>query len=397
MTILVVNAGSSSLKFALYDRAADHRSLRGEIAPLGDSTPALLCLEDCPKAEHSEVRVGALDDAAAGVEWLAHNLEALSGGGVTAVGHRVVHGGSDFAAATPIDEQVLAKLHKLDPHAPLHNPSSRRAILAASRLFPGAMQVAVFDTAFHQSMPAVARHYALPTELARDFDIRRFGFHGISHQYLARRTAEILARPAADLRLITLHLGNGASAAAIRGGHSIDTSMGFTPLEGLVMGTRCGDLDPAVPLFLHTQGGLPVDAIDDLLNRRSGLRGLAGTHDMREVERRRQHGDEAAALAFELFCYRARKYLGSFLAVLGGADAIVFSGGIGQHSAAVRRAICDDLSGLGIVLDVNKNETAEPDALVHADESAVAIALLATDEEQEIARQVSTLLPLEPS
>jgi len=392
MAILAVNAGSSSLKFALFSSENRDCMVRGEIAPVGQERIATATLRRPASLEPTKIEVGPLPDLGSAVDWLASWLRTGVDQPVTAVGHRIVHGGVHFTEATLLDEGTLDALAKLDSLAPLHNPACRQAVLTLQCDLPDAVHVGVFDTAFHRNMPEQARQYALPATLQRDHGIQRFGFHGISHSNLASRAAGMLDRPLETLCLITIHLGNGASVAAIRDGRSVDTSMGFTPLEGLVMGTRAGDLDASIPLFLHERLGLSATAIDTLLNRESGLLALGGSADMREIEARRGAGDAAATLAFDMFCYRVRKYLGAYLAVLEGADAVVFSGGIGQHSAAVREAICGNLSSLGVTLDAAKNTGASADCFIHDERSPTAIAVLATDEEREIARQTAAVL-----
>jgi acetate kinase len=254
--------------------------------------------------------------------------------------------------------------------------------------FPDTPQVAVFDTAFHQTMPPRAYRYALPAELAHDLRIRRYGFHGTSHAYVSRKAAEHLGRPPAELNLISLHLGNGASVAAVQGGRCIDTSMGLTPLEGLVMGTRSGDLDPAVVFYLHREAGLSVDDIDDLLNKRSGMLGLAGANDMREVARLVAEGDEAATEALDVYCYRIRKYVGAYAAALGRLDALVFTAGVGENNDAVRAGVCQDLEGLGVTLDARRNKGRSGKArTISTDASKVAVLVVPTNEELEIAEQ----------
>lgn len=392
MAILALNAGSSSLKFAVFDCEGQACGVRGQLAPVGQARVATATLRRRASQEPEQFDIGRLPDVGSAVDWLASWLQAGVDQPIAAVGHRIVHGGARFTQATRLDGSALEALAELDSLAPLHNPACRQAVLTLRNDIPDAIHIGVFDTAFHRNMPELARQYALPAALRRDYGIQRFGFHGISHGYLASQAADMLGRPLESLRLITLHLGNGASVAAIRDGRSIDTSMGFTPLEGLVMGTRAGDLDASIPLFLHNKAGMTTTAIEAMLNRESGLLALAGSADMREIEARRGAGDQAATLAFDMFCYRARKYLGAYLAVLEGADAIVFSGGIGQHSAAVREAICGDLSRLGVGLNSAKNNAAGTDCFVHDEHSATAIAVLATDEEREIARQTAALL-----
>jgi acetate kinase len=304
------------------------------------------------------------------------------------VGHRVVHGGDRFARPTLVDDAVLDRIRALVPLAPLHNPANIAGIEAAWARYPDTPQVAVFDTAFHQTMPPRAWRYALPRELAERLHIRRYGFHGTSHAHVARRAAEHLGRPLAELDLVTLHLGNGCSAAAVAGGRSVDTSMGLTPLGGLVMGTRSGDLDPGVVAHLHREGGLDLDAIDTLLNRQSGLKGLAGANDLREVHAKADAGDAHAAEALEVFCYRVRCTVGAYVAALGGLDALVFTAGIGENDADVRARVCGGLGAFGVRLDERRNAARSREArTVSADGSAVAVLVVPTNEELEIAEQ----------
>lgn len=309
------------------------------------------------------------------------------------VGHRVVHGGEAFQAPTRITTQVVARIRSLIPLAPLHNPANLTGIEVAMRRFPRIPHVAVFDTAFHQSMPPEAYRYALPEAWYRDHQVRRYGFHGTSHAWVTRRAAELLGRPLDQLNLITLHLGNGASAAAIGGGRSLDTSMGLTPLEGLMMGTRSGDIDPAIPNFVGNTLGLSNEAVDRALNRDSGLKGICGVNDMREVLARAGSGDPNARLARDMYCYRAKKYIGAYCAVLGRVDALVFTAGIGEHSPDIRAGICAGLEGMGIRLDEERNGQRLEDArAIHRDDSRVAVLVIPTDEELEIARQTRAVI-----
>jgi len=288
-----------------------------------------------------------------------------------------------------LDQATIAALEKLDTLAPLHNAASLAGVRAARALLPDVPQFAAFDTAFHRGLPDHAQYYALPLTLQREWGIRRYGFHGLSHGYVAAEAARWLGRPQAELKLITLHLGNGASACAIRGGRSIDTSMGFTPLEGLVMGTRCGDLDPALPAYLAATLGLDDAQLRQLLQEQSGLLGLGGDADMREIERRRELGDEAARLAFDVFCYRVRKYVGGYYAALGGLDALVFTAGIGERSVAVREAVCTDMEALGIGVDRARNAAAGQGVVeIGRGDLPVRVLIVPTNEELEIARLV---------
>jgi acetate kinase len=334
------------------------------------------------------VESGEIADHGAALDRVLGVLERT--GGLTdapvAVGHRVVHGGARFSGPTVVDDGVLDEIRDLVPLAPLHNPANIAGIEVARARYPGTPQVAVFDTAFHASMPPRAWRYALPRELADRLRIRRYGFHGTSHGYVARQAAAHLGRALDALDLVTLHLGNGCSAAAVAGGRCVDTSMGLTPLGGLVMGTRSGDLDPGVVAHLHREGGLDLDAIDALLNKQSGLKGLAGSNDLREVHAKADAGDADAAEALEVFCYRIRCTVGAYTAALGGADAIVFTAGIGENDADVRARVCTGLPGVELSAERNaaRSRTART---VSADGSAVAVLVVPTNEELEIAEQ----------
>jgi len=366
----VLNCGSSSLKYRLYDgiRTVD----RGLVERIG------------------EPGGGAPDHASA----LRDVLGRADLTDLTVVGHRVVHGGTEFTGPTIVDDDVVGAIEALIPLAPLHNPANLTGIAVARRMLPQVPQVAVFDTAFHTTLPPAAATYALDTEVAGRLRVRRYGFHGTSHAYVARRTAELLGRPPDRLDLITLHLGNGASACAVSGGRSVATSMGLSPLAGLVMGTRSGDLDPAVVFHLHRVGGLSVREIDELLNHRSGLRGLTGDNDMRAVLRRRAAGDPAAGLAFDVYCRRVTEYVGAYLAVLGRLDAITFTGGVGEHASEVRAAALAGLAGLGIVVDPARNERDAP--VISPPTAPVAVCVVPTDEEREIADQALAMLSGHP-
>ncbi len=322
MTLLVLNAGSSSLKYKLFDR----ETLEVRVAGIVE-----------------EIAEGGYPDAIAQMEAALRAQGVMSLSEVAAIGHRVVHGGERFVASTVIDAEVEAAIEALIPLAPLHNPANLEGIRTARRRAPEVVQVAVFDTAFHQSLPEAAYRYALPTALYTEMGIRRYGFHGTSHAYVARQAAVRLGQPLSETNLITLHLGNGASACAIRDGRSVETSMGMTPLEGLVMGTRPGDVDPGVLLYLAREQGYTFEQIDRILNRESGLESLCGDHDLRRIHTRIAEGDTETALALEIFVHRVRKYVGAYVAVLGRVDALVFTGGIGENDAMVREMILKDL------------------------------------------------------
>jgi acetate kinase len=385
--VLVVNTGSSSIKYQLFEMAGQKVLASGLVERIGEAGARLthragdaepLVVED-RVADHSE----GFERVFGAFETGGEPIGELAG-----IGHRVVHGGDRLTAPTLIDDAAIAAIAGQVPLAPLHNPSNLLGIRIAMASFPQTPQVAVFDTAFHQTMPPRAWRYALPADLAAELRIRRYGFHGTSHAYVSRKAAEHLGRPAAEVNLVTLHLGNGASAAAVQGGRCIDTSMGLTPLEGLVMGTRSGDLDPAVVFYLHREAGLSVDDIDDLLNKRSGMLGLAGANDMREVARLVGEGDQAAAEALDVYCYRIRKYVGAYVAALGRLDALVFTAGIGENNDAVRAGVCQGLEGLGIALDPRRNRarSGRP-RTISADDAAVPVLVVPTNEELEIAEQ----------
>ena len=374
-TVFVLNAGSSSIKYTVLDLDAGAKG--GGV--LADGIVDRIGVPGS----------GVPDHAAA----LTTVLGEIDGTAIDAVGHRVVHGGERFTDATVIDDDVEAAIQELIELAPLHNPAGLAGIRAARTALPDVPHVAVFDTAFHATMPPEAATYAIDAALAERHGIRRYGFHGTSYQYVSRVAAELLGRPLAELRMIVLHLGNGASAAAIRGGRSIDTSMGLTPLEGLVMGTRSGDLDPAILFRLHRVAGLSVDELDDLLNRRSGMLGLSGHADMREVCDAAEAGDPAATLALEVYLHRIRHYIGAYAAVLGELDALVFTAGVGENSDVVRAGAVRGLEFLGITVDPDANaiRSDTPRSISPAG-SPVAVLVVPTDEELEIAEQTARLV-----
>lgn len=390
--VLVINSGSSSLKFQVVDMATGARPASGLVERIGETGPRAGRIEYVSDREGAHSRERAFKDHGEALEAVSAELAkdglGLDSPQLAAVGHRVVHGGTRFTEPTLVDDAVLDGLRDLVPLAPLHNPANIAGIETARRLRPDLPQVAVFDTAFHATMPESAWRYAIDKETADRNRVRRYGFHGTSHQYVSRRTAELLGRAPESVNVITLHLGNGASAAAVAGGVCVDTSMGLTPLEGLVMGTRSGDLDPAVLLHLHREAGLGVDELDELLNRRSGMLGLCGENDMREVGHRMGEGDGAAQLAFQVYAHRLKKYIGAYLAVLGRVDAIAFTAGVGENSAAVRAAAVAGLAPLGVELDPVLNAARGHGArIVSTEGSRTAVAVVPTDEEFEIARQ----------
>ncbi|MFC5907664.1 acetate kinase [Streptacidiphilus monticola] len=392
--VLVLNSGSSSVKFQLIDMADGSRPAVGIVERIGESTGRI---EYRPQHGGTRSTERPFPDHSAALEAVSAELAAdglgLDSPELAAIGHRVVHGGTTFTAPTVITDKMVEELRELVPLAPLHNPANITGIEVARRLRPDLPQVAVFDTAFHATMPEYAARYAIDRETADRFSVRRYGFHGTSHQYVSRRTAQLLGRAPESVNVIVLHLGNGASASAVAGGVCVDTSMGLTPLEGLVMGTRSGDLDPAILLHLHRVAGMSVDEIDVLLNRRSGLLGLCGDNDMREIARRMGEGDAAAQLAFDVYVHRLKKYVGAYLAVLGRVDAIAFTAGVGENSAAVREAAMSGLENLGIEVDSVRNAVrGSSPRLISTEDSRVAIAVVPTDEELEIAGQTFNLV-----
>jgi acetate kinase len=386
--VLVINSGSSSLKYSLVDGEDGTSVGSGLVERIGE--PVGLVHHRGPDGRLDDERpVSTHEDALRlALELFATHGPSLDDAGLEAVGHRVVHGGDRFSAPTLVDDELVRIVEDLAPLAPLHNPANVEGIEVARRLFPGVPHVAVFDTAFHQTLPPHAYTYAVPRTWLSEHRVRRYGFHGTSVAFVSSAAAELLGRPVEECRLIVLHLGNGASATAVDRGRSVETSMGFTPLEGLVMGTRSGDLDPAILLHLQRELGWTVDEVDRKLNRESGVKGLVGHNDFREVTRLRDEGDEDAALAFEAYCHRLRKYVGAYYAVLGQVDAIVFTAGVGQHAWQVRSRTLTGLERLGVVLDEARNREPVTDAVdVAAEGSEVAVLVVPTDEEWEIARQ----------
>jgi len=387
MKILVLNSGSSSIKCqyfvdqqsiasALVERIGEEESysevkyeeqIFSSTDPVSDHHQALNILFSMLKESNAISSIDELD----------------------AVGHRVVHGGSDFSQPTVITKEVVETIRSLIPLAPLHNPANLKGIEVISKIAPNLVQVAVFDTAFHQTMPEYAALYPIPYELYQSSGIRRYGFHGTSHAYVAKKAAEMMDEDLNTLNLITLHLGNGASATAIKAGKSIDTSMGLTPLEGLMMGTRCGDIDPAIIPFLSHNHDMNIDDIDKMLNKESGLKGICGTNDMREVVMQAEQDDTLSSLALEMYIHRIKKYIGAYSAILGRVDAIIFTGGIGEHAVKVREMVCDGLEeSIGLKLNTVKNEiTSTENRSIHKLESKIRLFIIPTNEELEIVLQ----------
>lgn len=411
MNVLVLNAGSSSLKFQLIatdrehiQKETDERICRGEVERIGGE--AIVTMETEKSARQKFT--ASLADLSAALEylirWIASEQSGISqvqsAADIHAVGHRVVHGGERFTQSAIITEEVLHGIEDCIDLAPLHNPNNVKCIQVARHIFgPKVPQVAVFDTAFHHSLPEKAYLYALPYHLYRRHHIRRYGFHGTSHRYVAYRYRVIRNLTREQTHVITLHLGNGCSAAAIRAGYPVDTSMGMTPLEGLVMGTRSGDIDPAIVNLIATKEGLSPNEVEMLLNTQSGLLGISGlTNDMRVLQQElKEHDDRRVRLAIEVFSYRARKYIGAFLACMDGADAVVFTGGIGENSADMRGRICSGMEWAGLKVDKSRNEQAVgKEAQISTDDSTLKAYVIPTDEELLIARDTVRCIAGEP-
>ncbi len=384
--VLVLNAGSSSLKYQLIDPATAQALAAGVVERIGEgqgsvshTTAGETTTREQPIPDHGvalKLALGLFDEVG----------PRLTDADIRAVGHRVVHGGAVFTAPTVITDDVVRAIEELSTLAPLHNPPAVRGIEVARALLP-VPHVAVFDTAFFAALPPAAATYAIDRDVAQAHGVRRYGFHGTSHEYVSGQVAQVLGRPVAEVNSIVLHLGNGASASAVRGGVPVETSMGLTPLEGLVMGTRSGDIDPAVVFHLARVAGLSVDHIDDLLNKRSGIKGLAGVNDMRELRALIDAGDADAQLAFEVYVHRLRKYIGAYYAVLGRVDAIAFTAGIGENDAQLRAAVIDGLDGLGITVDPAANaERGRFARSVSPASSPVQVLVIPTMEELAIAQ-----------
>ncbi|MGW4196571.1 acetate kinase [Streptomyces sp. NPDC005004] len=393
--VLVLNSGSSSLKYQLLDMRDSSRLAGGLVERIGEQTSRLVhTLAATGESREQNGPIADHDTALKAVaEELARDGLGLDSTALAAIGHRVVHGGMFFTEPTVIDDSVLTEIERLIPVAPLHNPANLTGIRTAQALRPDLPQVAVFDTAFHTTMPESAARYAIDPKIADRHRIRRYGFHGTSHAFVSRETARLLGKDPSEVNVIVLHLGNGASASAVERGRCVETSMGLTPLEGLVMGTRSGDLDPAVIFHLARVGGMSMDEIDTLLNKRSGLFGLCGDNDMREIRRRIEEGDEEASLAFGIYIHRIKKYIGAYYAVLGQVDAVAFTAGVGENAAAVRSAAVAGLEGLGLAVDEELNAVRSDGARLISPASArVAVAVVPTDEELEIATQTYALV-----
>jgi len=391
--VLVINSGSSSIKYQLFEMSDKTVLARGLLEQIGEPVSCLRHQSHSARGDEAKItRTLPVDNHQQGLQLIG---DALSESGAIrdsselfGIGHRVVHGGETFREPALIDEKVISAIRALSPLAPLHNPANLMGIQVALQFAPNVPQIAVFDTAFHQSVPPQAFHYALPHDLYDNHKVRRYGFHGTSHGYVAKQAALYLKQALDTLNLITLHLGNGASVTAIEKGKSVDTSMGMTPLEGLIMGTRSGDIDPAIIFYLVRKTGLSNDEMESLLNKHSGLKGICGVNDMREITRLADEGNEQARLAIAMYCYRIKKYIGAYHAVLGDVDALVFTGGIGENAADIRARSCEGLSRMGIEVDEIKNNLkASSVREIQRNTGSVRILVIPTDEELEIAEQ----------
>ncbi|MDO5063333.1 MAG: acetate kinase [Peptostreptococcaceae bacterium] len=395
MKVLVINCGSSSLKYQLINMADESVLAIGLVERIGidgvlkHEIPGMdKVVIETPMPDHKV----ALENVMAALMHSEHGA-IKSMDEISAVGHRVVHAGEKFASSVVITDEVIKALEETIELAPLHNPPNLIGIRACQELLPNVPMVSVFDTAFHQTMPQSSYIYALPYEYYKDYGVRRYGFHGTSHKYVSHKAAELLGKDIKDLKIITCHLGNGASVAAVQNGKVVDTSMGFTPLEGLIMGTRCGDMDPAIVTFLMGKLNVNAAQVNDIINKKSGVLGISGvSSDFRDIEKAAEQGNERAALALETYYKRVKKYIGAYMAEMGGVDVIVFTAGLGENSIEARQEICSGLEGLGIVIDKERNNVRGKDTLVSADSSKVAVFCIPTNEELMIARDTKELV-----
>ncbi|CAB1080607.1 Acetate kinase (EC [Olavius algarvensis Delta 1 endosymbiont] len=393
MKVLVINSGSSSIKYQLFDMLNKSVLAAGLVEQIGEAASRLTHKSSDEHGQTADiVKSQVVENHRAGFQLIGAAMNESGAmrdsGELFGIGHRVVHGGEKFREPALIDREVIETIRRLIPLAPLHNPANLQGIEVALAAAPQVPQVAVFDTAFHQSLPPRAYHYAIPQNLYEDHQVRRYGFHGTSHAYVAKLAARHLDRPLEALNLITLHLGNGASAAAIEKGRSIDTSMGMTPLEGLIMGTRSGDIDPAIIFYLAGQAGCAADEVESILNKQSGLKGICGVNDMREINELAGNGEKPAKLAIDMYCYRIKKYIGAYFAALGRVDALVFTGGIGENAAGIRALCCEGLQRLAIEVDENKNDRRTNEIFeIQSSGTPLKILVIPTNEELEIAEQ----------
>ncbi|WP_042271807.1 acetate/propionate family kinase [[Clostridium] dakarense] len=397
MKVLVLNCGSSSLKYQLIDMSNEEVLCIGLVERIGiegsilkqekDGVEGKLVIEQPMKNHQDAIKLvleGVVDAKFGGVKEISE---------VEAVGHRVVHGGEKFAGSVKITDEVMAALEECIELAPLHNPANIMGIKACEEILPGVPMVGVFDTAFHQTMPKKSYLYGLPHELYTKYGVRRYGFHGTSHKYVSQRAAAMLGKNIEDVKIITCHLGNGASIAAVDGGKCVDTSMGFTPLEGLIMGTRCGDIDAAILPFLMEKEGLDAKGLSDLMNKKSGVYGMTGiSSDFRDIEGAAEKGDEKAQVALDAYVQKVKKYIGSYAAEMNGADAVVFTAGVGENGIEIREAIASNMEFLGMKLDAEANKVRGKERVISTEDSKVKILLIPTNEELMIARDTVALV-----
>ena len=397
MKVLVLNCGSSSLKYQLIDMSNEEVLCIGLVERIGiegsilkqekDGVEGKLVVEQPMKNHQDAIKLvleGVVDPKFGGVKDISE---------VEAVGHRVVHGGEKFASSVKINDEVMKALEECVELAPLHNPANIMGIEACEAILPGVPMVGVFDTAFHQTMPKKSYLYGLPHELYTKYGVRRYGFHGTSHKYVSQRAAEMLGKNVEDLKIITCHLGNGASVAAVDGGKCVDTSMGFTPLEGLIMGTRCGDIDAAILPFLMRKENLNADQLDAIMNKQSGVYGMTGiSSDFRDIEGAAEKGDEKAQVALDAYVQKVKKYIGSYAAEMNGVDAVVFTAGVGENGIEIRESIASNMEFLGMKLDKEANKVRGKERVISTEDSAVKILLVPTNEELMIARDTLTLV-----
>ena len=396
MKILVINCGSSSLKYQFIDIETETVLAKGLVERIGIDGR----LKHTPAGKEAVVKEESIPDHNKAVSMVIEALTDAEHGVISdmkeidAVGHRIVHGGEKFAQSVVINDEVIAAIEECCDLAPLHNPANLIGIAACQKLMPGTPQVAVFDTSFHQTMPEKAYTYGIPYEYYEKYKVRRYGFHGTSHRYVSGRVAAILGKPIEDLKIVVCHLGNGASVCAVKNGESVDTSMGLTPLEGLIMGTRSGDLDPAILQFIMNKEGLDIDGMLNVLNKKSGILGVSNgiSSDFREIENAYAAGDPAAKRANDAFVYRVVKYIGAYAAAMNGIDAIAFTAGLGENNAKIRKELCSYLGYLGLVVDDEKNNVRGKEVVFTTEDSKVAALLVPTDEEMMIARDTASLV-----
>lgn len=403
MKILVINCGSSSLKYQLIDMETKKPLANGLVERIGLSSPILthkrseekFVIDEEKQKSNNQLIINHEVAVSTVLQMLLSDKTGVicSIDEIAAVGHRVVHGGEKYASSVIITNEVMEDLEDCIKLAPLHNPANIIGIKACKQIMPNKPMVAVFDTAFHQTMPAEAYIYSLPYEIYTQYGVRRYGFHGTSHQYVANQGAKLLEKDISELKLITCHLGNGASIAAVKYGQSIDTSMGFTPLAGLTMGTRCGDIDPSILAYLSHEMNLTIDELDTLMNKKSGVLGLSGvSSDFRDIELAAENGNERAALALNVFAYHVKKYIGAYVAAMNGVDAIIFTAGLGENSSIMRETIINGISFLGVKIDTDKNNVRGELRVLSTDDSDVKVLLVPTNEELMIAEDTISLL-----